>query len=302
MIQTVKPKIAVLFAAYNGIDWLSEQIESILNQSDVQITIFISVDLSTDSTYEACQELSQVYDNIEILKYGARFGGAGKNFLRLFVDVDFTGFDYISLADQDDIWLPTKLIDAINALNANTCDGYSSNVTAFWPDGKTCLIDKAQKQVAYDFFFEPAGPGCTYVLTNRLANQFKHFVQENRHDAELVVAHDWLIYAYARFNNYGWYIDKKPSMLYRQHANNQVGANVNLTAYFKRLKLVKSKWYQGEVFKVINVLGAKSHPFIKKNLVKGQVNYNGLALSAFKCRRRLRDKCALLILCIVHLF
>lgn len=302
MTQIVQPKVAVLFAAYNGIDWLSEQIESILSQSDVLITIYISVDLSTDGTYEACNQLSKVHDNINILPYGSRFGGAGKNFLRLFVDVDFTDFDYISLADQDDIWLPHKIKNAISHLNSKFCDGYSSNVTAFWPDGRTCLIDKAQKQVAYDYFFEPAGPGCTYVLTKKLANLFKNFVQENEQGAALVVAHDWLIYAYARFNHFRWHIDKVPSMLYRQHQNNQVGANVNFSAYKKRLKLVKNKWYRGEVFNVINVLGARKDPFIKKNLVDGEVNYNGLAFNAFKCRRRMRDKCALFILCLFHLF
>ena len=40
-----KPRVAILLAAFNGIDWIEEQINSILNQEDVNIEIFISVDL-----------------------------------------------------------------------------------------------------------------------------------------------------------------------------------------------------------------------------------------------------------------
>lgn len=54
--------IAILFASYNGKKWIKEQIDSILNQKDVNISIFISDDLSTDGTvayiknvYRGCQ-------------------------------------------------------------------------------------------------------------------------------------------------------------------------------------------------------------------------------------------------------
>ena len=43
-------KIAVLLAAYNGEKWISEQLKSITDQISVDITVFISCDLSTDNT------------------------------------------------------------------------------------------------------------------------------------------------------------------------------------------------------------------------------------------------------------
>lgn len=46
------PKVAVLLAAYNGMQWIKEQIDTVFNQQDVDVTIYISVDLSTDGTYE----------------------------------------------------------------------------------------------------------------------------------------------------------------------------------------------------------------------------------------------------------
>ena len=98
------PKIAVLLTVYNGRAWMEDQIESILLQKVVNIDLYISIDLSTDGSYERCLELARKNNNIKILPYGDRFGGAALNFFRLIRDVDFTNYDFISLADHDDIW------------------------------------------------------------------------------------------------------------------------------------------------------------------------------------------------------
>ena len=81
--MTSNPTVAVLLAAFNGIKWIEEQIESILNQKDVNLDIYISIDLSNDGTYEWCEELAIKNSNVNILPYGNHFGSAGKNFFRL---------------------------------------------------------------------------------------------------------------------------------------------------------------------------------------------------------------------------
>jgi len=88
----MKQRVGVLFAAYNGLNWIDEQVVSILNQEHVSVHIFISVDLSSDLTYEWCKQLEEVNQNITVLEYGERFGGAAKNFYRLIKDVEFSGF------------------------------------------------------------------------------------------------------------------------------------------------------------------------------------------------------------------
>jgi rhamnosyltransferase len=82
--------IAVLLATYNGMKWIEEQVESILNQQSVDVNIYISVDLSTDNTYQWCQDLAKQNVHVKVLPYGERFGGAAKNFFRLIRDVDFS--------------------------------------------------------------------------------------------------------------------------------------------------------------------------------------------------------------------
>ena len=51
------PKIAVLLAAYNGEYWIMDQINSILKQNNVQVDIFVSIDLSSDGTYDLLMDL-----------------------------------------------------------------------------------------------------------------------------------------------------------------------------------------------------------------------------------------------------
>ena len=244
------PSIAVLLAAYNGMEWIEEQVASISSQKNTSIEIFISVDLSNDKTYEWCQDLAINNSYIKVLPYGERFGGAAKNFYRLIRDVDFSYFDYIALSDQDDIWDSDKLHHAISVIEKDNLDGYSGNVTAFWSDGQERLVKKSFPQKRFDYFFEAAGPGCTYVLKQKSAQKFKKFLTKNWEVNNCIDSHDWLIYAFFRSRKMSWRIDSISLMLYRQHESNQVGLNFGFLAYLKRIKLIRNGWYRSEVRKI----------------------------------------------------
>ncbi len=241
------PKIVVLLAAYNGMTWIEEQIDSILNQQGVDVDICVSVDLSTDGTYEWCCTLAEKYENVKVLPYGERFGGAAKNFFHLIREVDFSVYDYVALADQDDVWLPNKLIHAIEIIKRKKVCALSSDVVAFFQDGRELLIKKSYPQKFFDYFFESAGPGCTYVIESKALHQFKDFLISNWDKVNNITFHDWMIYAYFREYDLGWHIDTKPLMRYRRHESNVIGANSGLGAYKKRLFMVKSNWYKKEV-------------------------------------------------------
>ena len=296
-------KIAVLLASYNGVKYIKEQIDSILNQKEVDVTIFISDDLSTDKTIEYLQDIYKDFKNIVYLPSGSKFGGAGKNFFRLIKDVDFSSFDFISFVDQDDIWYEDKLIRAIKTIEDKQLDAYSSNVLAFWEDGKEMIINKSSSQARYDYLFEAAGPGCTYVLKKDLAIFLQKFISENWEDVNKVELHDWFIYAFARENNYKWHIDEKLSMRYRQHTSNQVGANDGLKAKLKRLKKVFSSWYREEIIKIIKVLRLENkYKFSKYILNKSYLNNLLLLKYSFEFRRNKKEKIFLLILFIFGIF
>lgn len=296
------PKVAVILAAYNGLKYLPEQLDSIYRQIGVQANIYLSVDASSDGTEEYIASLAVERADIRYLEFGAKFGGAAKNFFHLLESVDFSGYDYIALADQDDIWESDKLDRGISKLKENTASGYSSNVMAFWADGRKIIVEKSQPQVEYDYLFEAAGPGCTYIIDVSLACEIQQFIKEHRSAVINIDLHDWFIYAYARSSKKKWYIDSYPGMRYRQHGSNQVGANHSLQAAKTRWGLIKTKWYYGEIVKISTILNMNTEPFIRTSLFGGYMGGVYLALHVNKVRRRVRDRCALALVCLLGVF
>lgn len=294
MMHNEHPKIAVLLAAYNGMQWIDEQIETIFNQQGVEITIYISVDLSTDGTYEWIEQLAEKNTNVVLLPYGERFGGAGPNFFRLVKDVDLSRFDAVSFADQDDIWHPEKLAKAYNKIAAGQCDVYSSNVTAFWADGREELIKKSQPQRKFDHLFEAAGPGCTYVFSPAAIQALKIFLVQAGDDLNKVSLHDWLAYAFCREQGFTWFIDEWPSMRYRQHEKNQVGTNNNFAAYRKRFDMVLNKWLRVQVNTIVRLVSP-----MKVNDVN---DYLFLIKNCNELRRRTRDRWFLFFVILLCLY
>lgn len=252
--QNPYPNVLILMAAYNGGIWIDEQVRSILIQKKINLKLVISVDKSDDNTLDICRKFSEKNKNVEILPYGKRYGGASKNFYRLIREVNFHKFDYIALSDQDDIWFDNKITYSIKKLRSNKCKAFSSDVLAYWPNGKTKIIKKSWPQKKFDFLFESAGPGCTYLLERDSFVLFQNFLIKNWNEINNIEFHDWIIYAYFRTNNLNWHIDEVPFMKYRQHANNYFGQNYGVRAIKKRLLLIKNNWYKTEILKIKNIL------------------------------------------------
>jgi rhamnosyltransferase len=291
------PEVAVLLAAYNGMSWIEEQLASILAQTGVHVTIFISVDPSTDGTEGWCADYAASHPNVTLLAPAGPFKGAARNFFRLIRDVDFSPYDFVSFADQDDIWYPDKLERAIAKLRSDDVDGYSSNVVAFWPNGRRMLVDKAQPQVQWDYLFEAAGPGCTYVLKPALAAGFKKLIVDEWERVQEVALHDWFCYAYARSHGFKWFIDPVPGMDYRQHADNQVGVNAGLAQSMIRLRKMWQGWWFAQVRLIGELVGKDLPPSLREIPLK-EPRLFSYALNAGRYRRRRRDQIAVALILI----
>lgn len=293
------PKIAILLAIFNGVQYLQEQLESILNQEHVAVEVFVSVDASSDGSEQWIEEKALSDARIHVLSHGQRFGGAAPNFFRLIREVNFSSFDYVSLADQDDIWLPQKLSAGIEMLKKSKADAYSSNALAFWADGKEALIDKAQAQVKWDYLFEAAGPGCTYILTQRLALALQVILLNKSKDSQAIGLHDWFIYAFARANGYLWAIDHATWIRYRQHAKNQVGVNSGIKAFMHRAHKVTSGWALSQSILIAQLIGSGNTPFVKSWSSGKPLALLKLASHSWQCRRRLKDKVLFFFSCLL---
>lgn len=92
-------------ATFNGGMYLSEQIESILNQTYRNFELIISDDCSTDNTIDILKKYSQIDSRIKF-SVNPRPNGYKKNFERA---ITLSLGEIVFLCDQDDVWYPEKI-------------------------------------------------------------------------------------------------------------------------------------------------------------------------------------------------
>lgn len=253
-ISQAKPKLLVLLASRNGGTNILQQLDSIQAQVDVELSIVIQDDKSTDDTAQLITDYAKAHcDNVQVFLNEAGTGSAGGNFKKLFTRVDASNFDYIALADQDDIWLSDKLIRAVNCLCASNAGGYSAAVEAFWPDGRTRILQQSNKISDVDFLFEGAGQGCTFVIPVRIFEKVQAFCLENSAIISKIHYHDWLIYLLVRAWHETWYFDQDVAMRYRQHEGNEIGSRGSIGAFQYRIKKIKNGWYREQIQCALNI-------------------------------------------------
>jgi rhamnosyltransferase len=222
--------VGVILCSYNGEKYIKEQIDSLINQKDINVDIHIYDDSSTDNTYNILKEYYRYYSNIYIYRNINNTGSHAINFLNSIKNFK-KKYHYYALSDQDDIWVPIKIIHAINIMQKNQAYCYSSSVDIY-TDKFIKKIDKSGIK-EFDYFFESAGPGCTYVFSNAYFCVLREWLSKINYVD--VKHHDWFIYTHARSNNYKWYIDSKSYIKYRFHNQNLEGPNIGWHAAIKRL-------------------------------------------------------------------
>lgn len=240
-------KVAVLLATYNGSDYIRSQINTILGQEGVSIDLYIRDDGSFDST---CEEINcYMYDErVHILCDNVKTGSAAGNFFRLLDNIKNFNYSYVAFADQDDVWFPEKIINAIRLIEHTNADAYSSNLISF-DNGlqESYFINKYSRWAKFDYLFQGASAGCTYVLSSKatvlLVNVLNNFLTS----FPVGYSHDWLIYAICRSHNLKWIHDNRAYIAYRQHGRNAFGAMPGFQGVLMRFKLARSGWYREQI-------------------------------------------------------
>lgn len=288
-------------------NWLPDQVESILFQNGVDIRLVVSDDQSADGTWEWLQELAVRDNRVKLLPHKEKFGSAAQNFYRLILDADTSDCDFVAFADQDDIWEPDKLIRHADIASQGRFDGVSSNVVAFWEDGYTVKVDKSQPQLRYDFLFESPGPGCTFLMTSWLVEQLRKLLVKPTSPAREVALHDWLAYAVCRASGRTWHIDDLPTVRYRQHQANEFGVNHGVRAMVSRFWKLRAGWYRQEVIKIVTVstMLSSDQELVRITKLLNQKAWIwrlGLLGYVNGARRRLVDRLALFVAIVLDIF
>ena len=107
-LENEPPAISVVLCTYNGEEFIEEQLRSILNQTLMPQVIIVSDDGSTDSTLALVKGIAKT-SRKEIrwdIRTRAAPLGAAENFGSA---LPLATGDFIALSDQDDVWVADKL-------------------------------------------------------------------------------------------------------------------------------------------------------------------------------------------------
>lgn len=213
----------------NGEAYLQAQLDSFKTQTHANWTLWVSDDGSTDQTHAILARFksSSPAGQVHIVK-GPQKGFAA-NFLSLLAKVAQPA-DFYAYSDQDDIWLPQKLQLAAQNLRA-----WPASQPALYCT-RTELIDAHGKHLGFSKLWlreasfknaltQNIAGGNTMVF-NRAAQQL---LAEAGSGLEMI-AHDWWTYLVVTACGGKVFFDTTPTLQYRQHANNLIGANHELTA------------------------------------------------------------------------
>lgn len=214
-------------STYNGEKYLKEQIDSILFQElrkDIELQLLVRDDGSSDST----QAILDEYKQKKLLDWYSGINlKPAKSFWQLLKDAPLA--DYYAFADQDDVWLPNKIQTAINVLEKKNSEIPLLYCSNFYITDEQLNYDSKESNrrnskytdFAHSLIYSTA-PGCTFVFNQEARKRMLQYdINENY---ELI--HDWLAHKIVALLGDVYY-DNNPTIYYRQHGNNSIGAEDN---------------------------------------------------------------------------
>ena len=208
-----KGKVKVLLSAYNGEQYIEEQVDSILRQSYENIELYIRDDGSKDGT----QKVLEKYDRNERVHV---ISGENLGFIKSFCALvrDCGDADYFAFADQDDIWLPGKISMAVELLEKEDASIpllYFSNYDFY--DGEMNFKEHAKRPVLEPSFHN-AVVDCMTLGFNSVFNKKARDIMA-AHIPEHSCGHDWWMYMLCSGMGKVLY-DERVTVKYRRNGNN----------------------------------------------------------------------------------
>lgn len=221
------PRVAILLSARNGERFLQEQLDSLESQTHRRWTLFWRDDGSSDATLSILHEFTRTQgdDRVRFVPGEGRLG-VTQSYLHLLDHARRSGCAFFAFADQDDVWFSDKVARGLQALCA------IPQATPGIYCARQVLVDATLRQIGQSprlrhAHFRSAmtqniATGCTIML--------------NTAGADLVLAskpppkvlHDWWCYLLISGANGTIRADSGAVLMYRQHAQNLIGAPSSL--------------------------------------------------------------------------
>lgn len=236
-------KIAVLMSTYNGENFIREQLDSILNQKNVDIVLYIRDDGSKDNTVNIIREYMKKNACIRFMKDNKNLR-PGASFMKLLLNVikKEEKYDFYAFSDQDDIWLEDKLSAAAEKIGCTDEPTLYCSNQYIYRNGNNeglrfrippdlSIVGHVTRNEIY---------GCTMVMNYSLAKLITEKKLPSKRYLQLRCHDSWAFHV-AKVAGKVIY-DENSHILYRIHDNNTVGVReLTLSERLKRFTVGKTK-------------------------------------------------------------
>jgi glycosyltransferase involved in cell wall biosynthesis len=225
-------RIQVLLSTYNGCEHVVDQVQSLFQQklpTGAQLQILARDDGSSDGTLEVLDELAKKDSRLRV--YSGRNVGVIASFFDLLYKADPEA-QYFFFCDQDDIWLPSKVARAIASLETkkDLPALYFSRLQYVNNDLRPIGQSRIPHRISFaSALVENVATGCSMAFNQALRQVA---LSGEPLPAMNCLMHDWWMYILANAVGEVLY-DPTPSVWYRQHQGNVVGASSNIIAIYK---------------------------------------------------------------------
>ena len=264
-VENSPPPISVVLCTYNGETFIEAQLQSILKQTLMPQEIIVSDDGSTDSTLERVEGIAHASPK-EIrwdIRTRAAPLGAAENFGSA---LPLATGDFIALSDQDDVWAADKLEVMSQQLSANPSLLLShSDARLIDAEGvpgaslmSTLRITRGERNnLARGFAIKALlrrnlVTGASVVLRKELLDDALPLPKGWVHD-------EWL--GFVAGLRGGLAFSARALIDYRQHGNNQIGANKTDVAMAQsRLKETRQSFFDKKAMRNEALQDLVDHP------------------------------------------
>jgi len=215
-------RIDILMATYNGERFLTEQIESILNQTFKDFNLIVRDDCSSDSTPQILLDYQQRDERVSVF-FNERTYGVAKNFELLIRQSDA---DYCMFSDQDDVWFKDKIEITMQEMARTEagakvpCLVHSDAIVTDRDLNKMADLHigkRGMRAGIREMLFTGVVQGATMMINRSLRNEAIPFPTG-------IHMHDLYLGLLSEVRGRRKFIET-PLMLYRQHQGNVIGIN-----------------------------------------------------------------------------
>ncbi|MFD2173113.1 glycosyltransferase [Rhodobacter lacus] len=258
------PHVVILMATYQGAECLRAQLDSLAAQTHANWSLLVGDDGSRDATRAILAAFAAEGHAVRLIDGPGQ--GAAANFMALLREAARSAPPgaWIAFCDQDDVWLPERLARGVAALCGNAGPGlYCSRTLIVDHDlqNPRLSVPRPRPLGFRNALVQNVAAGNTILLEAEGAA----LAMAASLEAAQVVVHDWWTYQILSGCGARLVHDDAPTLLYRQHAANEIGANDSRRAQLRRLGMLLRGTMRDWTTINIAALSGSRHRFTAEN-------------------------------------